>query len=81
MKEILYFYIIFHFDKIKFFVFYRHVDWDHLSIHSNQESCKKDKSDHLDLKLDEPFYGDLPFNPVKLYQDITKHRIRIEVPG
>ncbi|CAL4158065.1 unnamed protein product, partial [Meganyctiphanes norvegica] len=54
--------------------------WDHISL----KSCSQDSSDfsHIkDHKILEPSFSDLCPNPINLYQDITKHKIKIEVCG
>ncbi|XP_071548119.1 LOW QUALITY PROTEIN: intermembrane lipid transfer protein VPS13A-like [Panulirus ornatus] len=54
-------------------------DWDHLSL----KSCHgvSSGSPSLDIPILEPAFDQLCPNPVSLYQDITKHRLQINVPG
>nr|XP_045607569.1 vacuolar protein sorting-associated protein 13A-like isoform X2 [Procambarus clarkii] len=54
-------------------------DWDHLSL----KSCAGISSWNLfsDIPLLEPAFDQFSPNPVTLYQDITKHRLKICVTG
>ncbi|XP_037798990.1 vacuolar protein sorting-associated protein 13A-like isoform X1 [Penaeus monodon] len=54
-------------------------DWDHLSLNSCPAISISGHS--ADIPFVEPVFDQLCPNPVTLYQDITKHRVQISVPG